>query len=141
MEDDFIIEHQLTDNWRLTINNLFDRKKEDDALMYTTNDKTLRMNVWNYPDKTKDEILEDKKAEIKERNSDNEIIKKYELDQGNRIKVGYHIKEYDQQKDITYNLICGFCIADNEVLQTFFYFDDEKDLEWALNTWKQITYK
>lgn len=141
LEDDFMTEHQLTKNWSLSINNLFIRKKEEDGLMYTTNDKTLRLTIWNYDGKTKEEILKDKKEELRERNSENEIIKKYELHQKNKVKVGYHIKEYDSQKDLSYNLICGFSIVDNEILQSFFYFDNEKDLEWALNTWKMIEYK
>ena len=141
LEDDFMVQHQLTDNWNLSINNVFIRSKEENTIMYTTNDKTLRLDIWNYDGKTKEDIAEEKKAEIRDRNAGNEIIKKYELNQGNRIKIGFHIKEYDQQKDIDYNLICGFCIVDNEILNTFFYFNDDKDLDWALNTWKMIDYK
>ncbi|MGJ8734255.1 MAG: DUF2185 domain-containing protein [Cellulophaga sp.] len=141
LEDDFMVEHQLTENWTLPINNFFNRIKEEDGLMYTTNDKTMRLSIWSYKGRTKEEILKEKKKEISERNLENEVLKKFELDQGNSIKVGYHIKEYDSQKDISYNLICGFCIVDNQVLQTFFYFDNEKDLEWALHTWKMIAYK
>lgn len=141
LEDDYITEHQLTENWQLSINNLFIRKKEDNELMYTTHDKTLRLSIWNYNGKTKEEILKEKKKEISERDSENTIIKKYEFEQNNSIKIGYYIKEYDAQKDLSYNLICGFAIVDNQILNTFFYFDNEKDVEWALNTWKMVVYK
>ncbi|WP_289039934.1 DUF2185 domain-containing protein [uncultured Zobellia sp.] len=140
LEDDFMIENQLTENWKLSINNLFIKNKDEDGIMFTTNDKTLRLDIWNYDGKSKEEILKEKKEEISKRNAENKVLKKYQLDQGNRIKIGYHIKEYSQQKDIEYNLICGFCIVDNEVLNAFFYFDNESDLEWALNTWKMIDY-
>ncbi|WP_276166076.1 hypothetical protein [Zobellia alginiliquefaciens] len=135
-----MVDNQLTENWKLSINNLFIKNKDEDGIMFTTNDKTLRLDIWSYDGKSKEEILKEKKEEISNRNAKNEILKKYQLDQGNRIKVGYHIKEYSQQKDIEYNLICGFCIVDNEVLNAFFYFDNENDLEWALNTWKMIEY-
>nr|WP_158973589.1 DUF2185 domain-containing protein [Cellulophaga sp. L1A9] len=141
LEDDFVIENQLTENWKLSINNFFIKSSEEKSLMYTTNDKTLRLTIWNHNGQVKEEILKAKKEEISKRNSKNQIIKKYELEQESTTKVGYHIKEFDEQKDITYNLICGFSIVDNEVLQTFFYFDNDKDLEWALSTWKAIEYK
>ncbi|CAZ98552.1 DUF2185 domain-containing protein [Zobellia galactanivorans] len=140
LQDDFTVENQLTDNWKLSINNLFIKNKDQDGVMFTTNDKTLRLDIWTYIGKTKEEIVMEKKEAISERNADNEIIKKYQFDQGNQIKIGYHIKEYSQQKDIEYNLICGFCIVDYEVLNAFFYFDNENDVEWALNTWKMIEY-
>ncbi len=141
LESDFIEKHKLTENWSLSINNLFVRKKEENSLMYTTVDKTLRLDVWSYEDKSKEEIFKEKEQEIENRKSELDIINIYKFDEKEVLKIGYHIKEFDEQKDYKYNLICGFSIVDNEVLVNFFYFDNQKDLKWCMDTWKNIKYK
>lgn len=141
LEDDFMVEHQLTNEWTLLLNNLFIKKPEGNDLMFTTGDKTVRLTLLNYAGKQKEAICEEKEQEISNRGLEIDIIKRYKLKQDHLLKIGYHIKEYDAQKDLEYHLICAFTIADNTVLQNFFYFDNEKDLEWALETWKKIGYK
>ncbi len=141
LEDDFMVEYQLTENWSLPINNLFIRQEEEKDLMFTTNDKTLRLGVWNYTGKTKDEILKEKEQDIETRKSEINIIRTYKFEQNDVLKIGYLIREYDEYKDYEYNLLCSFSIVDDEILQKFFYFDDEKDIQWALETWKNIEYK
>ncbi len=137
LEDDFMTEQKLTENWSLSINNLFIRKTEDSNLLFTTNDKSLRISIWNYEGKNKEEIAQQKQQEI----SDINCIKRYKVVDENTIKIGYHIKEYDEYKDYEYNLICGFTIIDNEILFNFLYFDNDRDLQWALDTWKSIKFK
>lgn len=94
-----MVKHKLKENWTLPIINLFNIIKEEDGLMYTTNDKTMRLNIWNYKGKTKEEILKEKKKEISERNLENDVLKKYELDQGNSTKVGYPYKRVQLTKE------------------------------------------
>lgn len=141
LEDDYEVKHQLSKNWGMTINNLFEKNANNKDLMFTTGDKTIRLAIWNHDGKTKSEILENQKEDINARNEVNTILKRYEFHQDSVNKIGYHIKEYDEQKDLTYNLLCTFNSIDNEVLQSFFYFDDETDLDWALDTWKSIEVK
>lgn len=140
LEADFITEQQITENWFLTINNLFIRKQENKDLMFTTGDRTLRFTIWNEK-KSKEEIFNAKKQEIDNKKSKIDIINIYQFNENNISKIGYHTKEYDEQKKYEYHLIVGFSIVDNQIISSFFYFDHEKDLNWALETWKKIEYR
>ena len=51
-------------------------------------------------------------------------------------RIGYEIEEQDGNKN--YNVIYAFSFVDGQILQMAFYFDDEKDKNWAVETWKNI---
>ncbi len=138
LDDDYIVEEKLSKNWSFSINNLFLRQLEDNDLMFTTNDKTVRFSLWTHEAKVKEEIFAEKEKEILDRQAEINPIKIYKFEEGNILKIGYHIKEYDEYKDYEYNMLCAFSIIDNEEMMNFFYFDEDKDLDWALETWKSI---
>ncbi len=138
LEDDYIVKEKLNKNWSFSINNLFLRNLEESDLMFTTNDKTVRLSLWTYEGKIKEEIFAEKEKEILERQAEINPINIYKFKEENILKIGYHIKEYDEYKDYEYNILCAFSIVDNEEMMNFFYFDDDKDLKWALETWKSI---
>ena len=35
----------------------------------------------------------------------------------------------------------GFSIVDNQIIQVAFYFDDDEEISWAIETWKEIKIK
>jgi hypothetical protein len=137
LEDDYFVDHLLTSNWSIRINNLFERIKEDNGdLLYTTGDKSIRIAIWNLKG-SKEEILKDHLEQINNRDeSASKTLKKYNLSDSQVSRIGYKIKESDKSKE--YEVIYAFSIIKEEVLQLAFYFDHDKNESWALETWKNI---
>ncbi len=138
LEDDYIVKERLNKDWAFSINNLFLRNVEESDLMFTTNDKTVRLSLWTNDGKMKAEIFSEKEKQILEHQSEINPINIYKFKEEDILRIGYHIKEYDEYKEYEYNTLCAFSIVDNEEMMNFFYFDDDRDLEWALETWKSI---
>ncbi len=138
LEDDYMVKENLNKEWSFLINNLFLRNLEESDLMFTTNDKTVRLSLWTNEGKSKEEIFTEKELQTLERQAEINPINLYKFKEDGILRIGYHIKEYDEYKDYEYNTLCAFSIADNEEIMNFFYFDDDRDLEWALETWKSI---
>lgn len=138
LEDDYLVKHKLTVQWELEINNLFERREEETGdLLYTTGDKSLRLAIWNYDNENKAEIYKNHQDIIThKKDSFPEDLKTFELSDSEISRIGYMIKEFDESRE--YNVIYGFSIVDNQVLQLALYFDDDEDLNWALATWKGI---
>ena len=138
LEDDYMVKHRLTEKWELGINNLFERKKEDNGdLFYTTGDKSLRLTIWSYDNKTKSDIYEEHKKRITNRDeSKAKTLKSFDFSDDKVSRIGYMIKESDENRE--YNVIYGFSIIDNQVVFSVLYFDEDKDLTWAIDTWKDI---
>ena len=133
--DDFEVTYKLTEKWKLTINNLFEKEDSGEDLLYTTGDKSVRIAIWNFSNQSKEEIYKFHKKDI-ETKSTLEILKFYELSDKSILRLGYKIKEEDDYKQ--YSVIYGFSIIDFEVLQLAFYFDNENDEDWAIETWKNF---
>ncbi|WP_291147072.1 DUF2185 domain-containing protein [Flavobacterium sp. UBA7680] len=137
LEDDYMTTHKLTEEWTIEINNLFERTiEEDGTLYYTTGDKSIRLIIWNLQ-KKKDELYEECKHDITNRDETfSKTLDQFEFSDSQVSRIGYLIQENDEEK--IYNVLFGFTIIDKEVLQTAFYFDEEEDFDWAINTWKNI---
>ncbi|KUJ59775.1 hypothetical protein AR687_21455 [Flavobacteriaceae bacterium CRH] len=140
LEDDFITTHALTENWTLEINNLFERSIEkDETLYYTTGDKSIRLIIWN-SEKNKEQLYEEYKQETDNRDeTKSKTLDKFEFSDNEISRIGYLIQEHDEHR--TYHVLFGFSIIDKEVLQAAFYFDEKEDLDWAIDTWKNIKLK
>jgi hypothetical protein len=140
LEDDYLTTIPLTDNWEITINNLFERQKEDNGdLYFTTGDKSLWLAIWN-SEKNKFELHKEHKATIKNRDdSESKTQEFFDFSDSECVRIGYSIKESDENK--SYDVIYGFIIVDNQVIQIALYFDNEKDKDWAIETWKNIKKK
>jgi len=141
LEDDYLTLHKLTEDWNLEINNLFERTKEEDGdILYTTGDKSLRIAIWNERNNTKEQIFEEHSQQIKNRDqTQSETLNVYDFSDENVKRIGYEIKEQDDTK--VYNVIYAFSIINDKILQMAFYFDEEKDRDWAIETWKKIKTK
>ena len=138
LEDDYMVRHRLTDRWELDINNLFERKIEEDGdLLYTTGDKSLRIAIWNCENKTKAEIYAEKKQTVANRDESRaKTLKVFDFSDEKIARIGYMIKESDERRE--YNVIFGSSIIDNQEIFIAFYFDDDENLTWAIETWKGI---
>ncbi len=137
LEDDFIGVHFLTEKWTITINNLFERTKEENGdLLYTTGDKSVRIAIWNI-DQSKKEIYEEQLESIKNRDESQSVtLSKYEFSDTKVSRIGYKIRETNNEKE--YEVIYGFSIVDKEIIQLALYFDNNEDEFWAIETWKSI---
>lgn len=137
LEDDYMTTHRLTEEWTIEINNLFERSiEEDGTLYYTTGDKSVRLTIWN-SDKNKEELFKEYKLDINNREeTKSKTLKRFDFSDEQVSRIGYLIEEQDDEK--TYKVLFGFSIIDNETLQTALYFDEEEDLDWAIDTWKSI---
>jgi len=140
LEDDYITTHRLTNEWIIEINNLFERKiEEDGTLFYTTGDKSVRLIIWN-SEKNKQKLYEEYKQDIDNRDqTKSKTQDKFEFSDNEVSRIGYLIEENDEQK--VYSVIYGFSIIDKKVLQIAIYFDEKEDYEWAISTWKNIKLK
>lgn len=137
MESDFMLSEQLSENWVWEINNLFIQSDDDDSRMYTTGDKTVRLDLFEMNGKSREGFCGEFLKEIETRDqSRSKTLQTFDLSDDDVSRLGYMIKESDGEKE--YNLICGFCVSNESILFSVFYFDDEKDLPWALATWKSI---
>lgn len=137
MEDDYMIQHRFADKWILDINNLFEHSLEDDGdLFFTTGDKSLRIAVRN-SDMNKSQLYEEQQLAIKTRDETaSKTRETFEFSDAQVARVGYMIKETDDDKE--YDVIYGFSIVDKQVLLIVLYFDNELDINWAIETWKSI---
>lgn len=137
MEDDYLTTHRLTENWTIEINNLFERTiEEDGTLYYTTGDKSIRLITWN-SEKNKGELYDEYKQDLENRDqTKSKTLDKFEFSDTEVLRIGYLIVENNEQR--AYYVLFGFSIIDKEVIQAAFYFDEKTDLDWAVNTWKNI---
>ncbi|WP_080776832.1 DUF2185 domain-containing protein [Chryseobacterium phocaeense] len=137
VEDDYMVKHRLTEKWELSINNLFERQKEQNGdLLYTTGDKSLRLAVWN-DDRSKPEIYSEHRQMIANRDGSlGKMLKTFEFSDHQVSRLGYMIKESDENR--TYYVIYAFSIIDHQLIQAALYFDYEEDESWAVETWKGI---
>ncbi|HMT55234.1 MAG TPA: DUF2185 domain-containing protein [Saprospiraceae bacterium] len=138
LEDDYLTKHRLTEDWTIEINNLFERIKEESGdLLYTTGDKSLRIAIWNEQGKNCAQIFNEHRLQIKNRDqSASKTLDTFDFSDDKIKRIGYEIEEQDGNKN--YNVIYAFSFVDGQILQMAFYFDDEKDKNWAVETWKNI---
>ncbi|MBN9296141.1 MAG: DUF2185 domain-containing protein [Filimonas sp.] len=138
MEDDYMVTHRLTDEWTIEINNLFERAVEESgSLLYTTGDKSVRLNIWNDEGKSKEDLYNDYKRHAETRDqSEDKTLQLFDFSDEEIARVGYLIREGDGIKG--YGVIYGFSLIDNEILMATLYFDEDEDIDWAIETWKNI---
>jgi hypothetical protein len=137
MEDDYMVIHRLTAEWTIKINNLFERRVEKDGtLLYTTGDKSVRISIWN-SDESKEELFAKHLHDIKNRDQTiAQTQQQFDFSDTNVLRIGYMISENDDEKE--YDVVYAFSFINNQVLQAALYFDEKEDLEWAIDTWKNI---
>ena len=138
LEGDYITDHKLTESWTLHINNLFERIVEDNGdLLYTTGDKSLRIAIWNEHGKNRQQLFDEHTLQIENRDQSNSrTLDTFDFSDDTVKRLGYEIQEQDANKK--YNVIYAFSFIDEKILQMAFYFDHEKDKDWAIETWKSI---
>ena len=141
LADDFMVKHKLTESWTIDINNLFERIVEQNgSLLYTTGDKSVRLNIWREEGQSQAQLKQFyEQVGLSRDQSIAKTVKTFDLSDDSVARVGYQIKEDDGGK--SYDVIYTFNLIENEVLQAVFYFDEPADIDWAIETWKNLKLK
>lgn len=105
-----MVKHFFTKEWTITINNLFERRKNQNGdLLYITGDKSIRIAIWS-SEQSKNEIYKDHLESIDNREESTSItISKYDFSDLDITRIGYKIRENDGRKE--YDVIYGFSIV------------------------------
>ena len=140
LDDDFMTSHKLTENWTIEINNLFERTIEENGdLFYTTGDKSIRIVIWNEENKTKETLYAEQNEIIENRDQSKvKTLQKFSFSNEIVTRIGYSVKEHDENKE--YTVIHGFSNVDNQTIQFAIYFDEEEEINWAIETWNNINF-
>lgn len=141
MEDDRMAVHSLTEKWTININHLFERRLEENGdLLYTTGDKSVRLAIWNQAGQSKADIYAEYQQFIEDRDQTlAKTLETFDFSDEDVARLGYMIQENDEEK--TYGVIYGTSIIEGQILQAVFYFDEDQDKDWAIETWKNIKLK
>lgn len=141
LNDDFMVKHKLTETWTIDINNLFERRVEENgSLLYTTGDKSVRLSIWREEGQTQAQLKAHyQQIGLNRDQSQAKTIQTFDFSDEQVTRVGYQIKETDGDK--SYEVIYTFSLIESEVLYAVFYFDEPDDLAWAIETWKNLKLK
>ncbi|MBL0741462.1 DUF2185 domain-containing protein [Chryseolinea lacunae] len=141
MDGDYLTRIKISDHWSIEINNLFTQHLEPEGdLVFVMKNKTVRVAIWNYKNQTRQEVYQLQKTLLADRADDDApILETFELSDDNAARIGFIIEESDEEK--TYKVLYGFSVVDEQVLQGAFYFDHDRDKDWALNTWRNIVWE
>lgn len=138
LEDDYLIIDRITQNWQIEISQLFQKViKKDDSITYIAFQKTIKVIHHVLNNKAKENLFDYQLDQIKARLiTYSPILEQYELKSQTHLKLAYLTTESDVNK--TYFVLYNYTFIDQEVLQSAIYFDDFRDKEWAISTWKNI---
>lgn len=139
LEDDFVSEKILSDNWKINLSNLFQRWDDDQNrdIVFVAFQRTVRIHIWQFQGKSKEELYREEKEKLINRDKNfAPIIEVFESKSQNIKRLAYIIEESDENK--TYKVLYNFSIKDNEIVQSAIYYDTDLYKNWAVETWKSI---
>jgi hypothetical protein len=136
--DDEIETQPLGGGWQMEISGVFDRDEDDEGdTVFASEGRTVRVAIWDFSDKAPEEIIALHKAFIHDRDqSETPTLEVFELDQDDIVRMGFLVEESDE--DRKYKVLYGYTIIGTEVAQGAFYYDEETDHTWAMETWLSI---
>jgi hypothetical protein len=138
LEDDIISEKTLSDNWKIIISNLFHRRDDQNGdIIFVAFQRTVRIHIWQFPGKSKEELFEEEKERLQNRDKSFEpIIEVLESSSENVSRLAYITQESDENK--SYKVLYNFNIKDDEIVQSAIYYDTDLYKNWAIETWNSI---
>ena len=126
---------QITKEWLINLPEDFERRVEDDKIIFWKTGITVIIAVFRIPQETgKIVLLNQIREKIPESTLETLVSTKGEI-----VGLGYtqiH-KELDEKKRLS---LYTFTASDTSCLQTAFYLDDPDDLSWAKSVWESIVY-
>jgi hypothetical protein len=126
---------QITNEWLINLSEDFERRVEDEKLIFWKRGITIIIAVFRLPHDTgKIELLNQVQAKIPENRLETLVSTKGEI-----VGLGYTQIQQDQEKKDRLALTT-FTASDSSCLQLAFYLDDPNDLDWAKSIWEGLIY-
>ena len=138
LEDDYLTIEQLTNEWSMEINNMFTKRIEEDwDTVFAVEDKTVKLSIWNEPNKNRKQLYLSHQDIINNRNqSKSPVLETFDFTDEFISRIGYMIEEDYGEK--IYKVIYAFSIVEHQVVQLAFYFDNDEDQQWGIDTWLSV---
>ena len=126
---------QVTKEWFIDIGNDFERRVENQKLIFWKTGITIIVAGFRLPEGTgKLELLN----QVQEKLPD-DALETLVSTKGEIVGLGYtQIQEIENENSRL--ALTTFTASDSSCLQLAFYLDDPDDLDWAKNTWENIIY-
>jgi hypothetical protein len=126
---------QITNEWLIDLPDDFERRVDDQKLIFWKTGMTIIIAVFRLPENTgKIELLNQIQKKIPQDALETLVSTKGEI-----VGLGYTQIEKLQEEKKRLSLVT-FTASDTSCLQTAFYFDDPNDLDWAKSTWEGIIF-
>ncbi len=132
-----LMEYQLTENWKISLPDGFQRRKEGAHGIFWTPGLTMITTVFHYEGESerqallenlRDKALSEGHKTIEDA-EDDEFLQRFGYLQMEEIQPGH-----------TRLVLHAFTLAPQSCLQTSFYVDRPEDFDTALKTWKSAAY-
>jgi hypothetical protein len=126
---------QITKEWFIDITDDFERRTENQKLIFWKTGITIVLAAFHLPENTgKLDLLNKIQEKIPE-----DALEKLVSTKGEVVGLGYtQIQKSSGEKDRL--ALYTFTASDTSCLQAAFYLDKPEDLEWAKSTWKNIIF-
>ncbi|MDT8382400.1 MAG: hypothetical protein RQ728_09130 [Brevefilum sp.] len=127
---------QITKEWFIDITDDFDRRTENQKLIFWKTGITIVIAAFHLPVNTgKLELLNKIQEKIP-----SDALEKIVSTKGEVVGLGYtQIQKSSDEKDRL--ALYTFTASDTSFLQAAFYLDKPEDLDWAKSTWKNIIFR
>jgi len=124
---------QITKEWFIDITDDFERRTENQKLIFWKTGITIVIAAFRLPENTgKLELLNKIQEKIPK-----DALEKLVSTKGEVVGLGYtQIQKSSDEKDRL--ALYTFTASDTSCLQAAFYLDKPEDLDWAKSTWKNI---
>lgn len=126
---------QITKEWFIDITDDFERRTENQKLIFWKTGITIVIAAFRLPENTgKLELLNKIQDKIP-----TDALEKLVSTKGEVVGLGFtQIQETSDEKDRL--ALYTFTASDTSCLQAAFYLDKPEDLDWAKSTWKNIIF-
>jgi len=126
---------QITKEWLINLPEDFERRVEDDKIIFWKTGITVIIAVFRIPQETGKIVLLN---QIREKIPGN-TLETLVSTKGEIVGLGYTqiSKELSEKNRLS---LYTFTASDTSCLQTAFYLDDPDDLSWAKTVWESIVY-
>lgn len=126
---------QITKEWFIDITDDFERRTENQKLIFWKTGITIVIAAFRLPENTgKLELLNKIQDKIP-----TDALEKLVSTKGEVVGLGYtQIQKTSDEKDRL--ALYTFTASDTSCLQAAFYLDKPEDLDWAKSTWKNIIF-
>ena len=124
---------ELTDEWTLEVGDNFAQRIEDGSLVLSDETRAIWIDVFD------DDRAPDEKMALLKADAPPENAQIWEWEQDGLLKFGYFSRD-EENEDESYELTTFSVSASGYVLMSF-YFDDAKNLDWALKRWRSLKFE